>query len=259
MGNMIRTTDGISLERKSDIGSDRNNNIGTERKIGGISIRSMVSHSGIELLSATDLYKVCDKAMLLGSSKTHKYCLFRSIDIEEVYMVLKASGSVDMELKDFMCLGNSLPYILNGLGVYKTVGGGKNRSVYVSVSLFVLLASYMNKVIYERVKDWVDNYLTQTIDSMAQDRLRAFDKANPLLDMAHGLEGISVLQLIQGLNMVMFNKTEGFGSIDKDKRVEMIKLQEGLIFCIERGYIKDWEGLRNILKELHNENWGNVE
>lgn len=166
---------------------------------------------------------------------------------ERVYYLLNQQGVVMSNFTDFMKLAEKegIVKVLKGLGVYKTTGARKTKSVMADPYIWVLLAMEMNPMIYAKVVVWLT-------DSLIFNRLEAGNDYMPMnAKIKEIVPSPDYPKYAKLINTKVFGQhITGMRNLASAKELRKISdIEKFIIQSIEMGFLKSES---DIIKAIEN-------
>lgn len=220
----------------------------SDRNLFGVTIRQQTNG---EMLSLTDLEEAYTYARVQFGWKDKEYQKILNFDgnIERIYYILNEQKLIldKKQLNAFyeIVKEKGMTKVLKEYGVYKTTGRGENKMVVCNPYIWMLVAMEMNPMLYAKVVTWVT-------DKLILNRIEAGDFYNELASALYKLPDTNYPELGKSLNMKIFGKHEpGLRNKGSEKELENLKkLEYGLAFGINQGWIKNMEQVQKTIDEF---------
>lgn len=219
-----------------------------DRELFGVTIRQNTDG----FLNLSDL----QKAYNLEASKSFwpvrriESVLSATDNYPRMYYALYEGGFINSSILAFIeeIEKQGITKTLKSLGVYKTLGGRKNKSTWCNPILFVLISLEMNPKIYGKIIYWI-------ADKLIINRIEAgnFYKALSSAITKWNPDGNQYVSLAKALNYITFNKHEA-GIRNKATSIQLKELEDlekKMAFAIDMGYIKSFDNLIDELRKIY--------
>lgn len=219
-----------------------------DRELFGVIIRQNTNGS---MLSLTDLQEAYTHARIQYGWKVKDipHILGYEENTERIFYILREQKllsdkttltSFYEEVRTF-----GITKVLKGLNCYKTTGRGENKMVVCNPYIWMLVAMELNPMLYAKVVTWVT-------DKLILNRIEAGDFYKELSSALYKLPDTDYSCLAKSLNMKIFGKHEpGLRNKGSEKELENLKkLEYGLAFAINQGFIKNMDDVKKIINEF---------
>lgn len=218
-----------------------------DRQLFGVTIRQQTNG---KMLSLTDLQEAYTRARIENgwSRRDIQHDVLGSKEnTERIYYILKEQGFINTDISVFMKDVKEIGLVkkLKEIGVYKTTGRGENKQVVCDPYIWVLVALELNPQLYAKVVSWVT-------DKLILNRIEAGDFYKELSSALYKLPDTDYSCLAKSLNIKIFGKHEmGIRNKGSVKELENLKkLEYGLAFGINQGWIKNMADVKKIIDEF---------
>lgn len=218
----------------------------TDRNLFGVTIRQQTNG---EMLSLTDLQEAYTYARVQNGwkDKDVSNILNYEENTERIFYILREqkliSDKTTLTWFYERTKESGIVKILKELGVYKTMGRGENRTVMCNPYIWILVAMELNPQLYAKVITWVT-------DKLILNRIEAGDFYKDLASALYKLPDTNYPELGKELNLKIFGKHEqGLRNRGSEKELSRLKkLEAGLAFGINQGWIKSMQDVKNAIK-----------
>ncbi len=207
-----------------------------DRSLFGITIRQQTKD---QFLSVSDLQRAYEFARFQHgwSDKRISDILNTETTKERIYYLLQDRAIVKTTFPAFMEMVKSegIAKVLKGLGVYKTMGRGENKTVACDPYIWVLLALELNPMIYAKVILWLT-------DSLIFDRIDAGSEYMPMNSAIKRIvECPDYPKYAKAINERVFGRhLAGMRNLASAKELRKIADIEGIVInAIEMGWLKN--------------------
>lgn len=218
------------------------------RNLFGVTIRQQTNG---EMLSLTDLKEAYIHARVQNGwkDKDISNILNYEENSDRIFYILREQklipGKTTLEWFYENVKENGMTKVLKDVGAYKTTGRGENKMVVCNPYIWMLVAMELNPMLYAKVVTWVT-------DKLILNRIEAGDFYNELASALYKLPDTNYPELGKSLNMKIFGKHEpGLRNKGSEKELENLKkLECGLAFGIDNGWIKNMEDVKKTIEEF---------
>lgn len=223
-----------------------------DRDLFGVVIKQDTKTS---FLSVTDLQEAYTRKRIeMGwKEKRIEDVLSNKSNAERIFYILEKQGyivktdfTVFMEMID----KESLVKVMKKFNAYKTVGRGENRRTVCDPYIWVLIALELNPMLYAEVVTWLT-------DKLILNRIEVGNWYNTLSRSVAKLDNPDYKRMARGLNWIVFNDHErnkrNYASSAELKELDY--LQHTLVMMIDMGYIKTFDELLKVMRDMYKKKW----
>lgn len=227
-----------------------------DRDLFGVVIKQDTKTS---FLSVTDLQEAYTRKRIeMGwKEKRIEDVLSNKSNAERIFYILEKQGyivktdfTVFMEMVD----KESLVKVMKKFNAYKTVGRGENRRTVCDPYIWVLIALELNPMLYAEVVTWLT-------DKLILNRIEVGNWYNTLSRSVAKLDNPDYKRMARGLNWIVFNDHErnkrNYASNEELKELDY--LQHTLVMMIDMGYIKTFDELLKVMRDMYKKKWRSVD
>lgn len=223
-----------------------------DRDLFGVVIKQDTKTS---FLSVTDLQEAYTRKRIeMGwKEKRIEDILSNKGNSERIFYILEKQGYIKktaisgfMEMVD----NESLIKVMKKFNAYKTVGRGENRRTVCDPYIWVLIALELNPMLYAEVVTWLT-------DKLILNRIEVGNWYNTLSRSVAKLDNPDYKKMAMGLNWIVFNDHErnkrNYASNEELKELDY--LQHTLVMMIDMGYIKTFDELLKVMRDMYKKKW----
>lgn len=209
-----------------------------------------IRHDTNKFLSLTDLQEAyTQKRVKEGwAEKRIDNILNYKDNHERIFYILKEQQLITTTLEGFieMVDNKGIATVLKSLGVYKTTGARKNKSIWCNPYIFLLIALELNPEFYARVIMWLG-------DNLIANRIEAGNFYKELSRAMSKFPNVDYVRVAKGLNYCIFGRHEtGLRNSATQKELkELENLESKMAFAIDMGYITSFEMLISELTKIY--------
>lgn len=223
-----------------------------DRDLFGVVIKQDTKTS---FLSVTDLQEAYTRKRIeMGwKEKRIEDILSNKGNSERIFYILEKQGYMEKTaISGFMEMVDkeSLIKVMKKFNAYKTVGRGENRRTVCDPYIWVLIALELNPMLYAEVVTWLT-------DKLILNRIEVGNWYNTLSRSVSKLDNPDYKKMAMGLNWIVFNDHErnkrNFASNEELKELDY--LQHTLVMMIDMGYIKTFDELLKVMRDMYKKKW----